>query len=134
MTKPFPNPIDKHVGGRVRMRRIMLKMSQTDLGAELGITFQQIQKYEKGANRISASKLQRISEVLSVPVSFFFEGVPEPAGVGKASSKQKYSNLANDFLSSRDGVALAEAFLAIHNAKLRRLIVDLAQAMANGLR
>jgi transcriptional regulator with XRE-family HTH domain len=74
--KKAPSPIDKHVGSRVRMRRIMLAMSQEKLGAALGLTFQQVQKYEKGTNRIGASRLQQISQILQVPVAFFFEGLP----------------------------------------------------------
>src|SRR5574337_791085 len=76
MTKKAPNPIDKHVGSRVRMRRMMLAISQEKLGDALGLTFQQVQKYEKGTNRIGASRLQQISHVLQVPVAFFFEGAP----------------------------------------------------------
>src|ERR1700750_1950335 len=78
--KKAPNPIDKHVGSRVRMRRMMLSMSQEKLGDALGLTFQQVQKYEKGTNRIGASRLQQISHILQVPVSFFFEGAPSPQG------------------------------------------------------
>ena len=80
MAKKAPNPIDKHVGSRVRMRRMMLGMSQEKLGDALGLTFQQVQKYEKGTNRIGASRLQQISLILQVPVSFFFEGAPAPPG------------------------------------------------------
>src|SRR5712675_176481 len=76
MTKKAPNPIDKHVGSRVRMRRMMLSMSQEKLGDALSLTFQQVQKYEKGTNRIGASRLQQISQILQVPVAFFFEGAP----------------------------------------------------------
>src|SRR3974390_1258007 len=76
IAKKVPNPIDRHVGSRVRMRRMMLGMSQEKLGDALGLTFQQVQKYEKGANRIGASRLQQISQILQVPVSFFFEGAP----------------------------------------------------------
>jgi transcriptional regulator with XRE-family HTH domain len=76
IAKKAPNPIDKHVGSRVRMRRMMLAMSQEKLGNSLGLTFQQVQKYEKGTNRIGASRLQQISQILQVPVSFFFEGAP----------------------------------------------------------
>src|ERR1700730_12668204 len=77
MVKKAPNPVDKHVGGRLRMRRMMLDMSQEKLGDALGLTFQQVQKYEKGTNRISASRLQHISHILQVPVPFFFEGAPQ---------------------------------------------------------
>src|SRR5436853_4963170 len=80
MVKKAPNPIDKHVGSRVRMRRMMLGMSQEKLGDALGLTFQQVQKYEKGTNRIGASRLQQISLILQVPISFFFEGAPAPPG------------------------------------------------------
>jgi transcriptional regulator with XRE-family HTH domain len=75
-TKKAPNPIDKHVGSRVRMRRMMLAMSQEKLGAALGLTFQQVQKYERGTNRMGASRLQQMSDILQVPVEFFFEGAP----------------------------------------------------------
>src|SRR6516164_11762641 len=75
-TKKVPNPVDKHVGSRVRMRRQMLAMSQTQLGDALGLTFQQVQKYEKGTNRMGASRLQQMSDILQVPVEFFFEGAP----------------------------------------------------------
>ena len=77
MSTKAPNPVDKYVGSRVRMRRIMLGMSQEKLGEALGLTFQQVQKYEKGTNRIGASRLQQISGILQVPVSFFFEGTPD---------------------------------------------------------
>jgi transcriptional regulator with XRE-family HTH domain len=80
MAKKAPNPIDRHVGSRVRMRRMMLNMSQEKLGDALGLTFQQVQKYEKGTNRIGASRLQQISLILQVPVSFFFEGAPSVPG------------------------------------------------------
>src|SRR6202051_4413622 len=80
IAKKAPNPIDKHVGSRVRMRRMMLTMSQEKLGTALGLTFQQVQKYEKGTNRIGASRLQQMSQILQVPVSFFCEGAPGPPG------------------------------------------------------
>jgi transcriptional regulator with XRE-family HTH domain len=80
VAKKAPNPIDKHVGSRVRMRRMMLGMSQEKLGDALGLTFQQVQKYEKGTNRIGASRLQQISNILQVPVAFFFEGAPHLPG------------------------------------------------------
>ena len=88
MAKKAPNPIDKHVGSRVRMRRMMLSMSQEKLGDALGLTFQQVQKYEKGTNRIGASRLQQISNILQVPVSFFFEGAPHMPGHSAAWAKR----------------------------------------------
>src|SRR6478736_6723191 len=124
MAKKAPNPIDKHVGSRVRMRRMMLGMSQEKLGDALGLTFQQVQKYEKGTNRIGASRLQQISLILQVPVSFFFEGAPPPGrteGFGEAPSPA----YVTDFLASSDGLALVKAFMRIGNAKLRRRLVEL---------
>lgn len=123
-----PNPIDIHVGGRVRLRRMMLGMSQEKLGEQLGITFQQIQKYEKGTNRIGASRLQNIASVLSVPVGFFFDGAP---GHGEASaSDSKSGSYVVDFLSSSEGLQLNRAFVRISDAKVRRRIVDLVRALA----
>src|SRR3979490_1170627 len=106
--KKAPNPIDKHVGSRVRMRRMMLAMSQEKLGDALGLSFQQVQKYEKGTNRIGASRLQHISHILQVPVSFFFEGAPPlprtPIGKGAAPAP----GYVNDFLATSDGLALTK--------------------------
>src|SRR5882672_5602499 len=101
-----PNPIDKHVGSRVRMRRMMLDMSQTALGDALGISFQQVQKYEKGTNRISASRLQQACHILQVPVAFFFEGTP----AGDALSGLPSPDPLTDLMATRDGLALVKAF------------------------
>jgi transcriptional regulator with XRE-family HTH domain len=132
MAKKAPNPIDKHVGSRVRMRRMMLSMSQEKLGDALGLTFQQVQKYEKGTNRIGASRLQQISQILQVPVAFFFEGAPtlhvQPNGLKEAPSPAYVS----DFLATSDGLALTKAFMRIKEAKLRRRIVDLVEEIAGG--
>ena len=87
MPRSAINPIDKHVGSRLRMRRLMLDMSQTDIANALGLTFQQVQKYEKGTNRISASRLQHLSQILQVPVPFFFEGAPVATGI-RPSARQ----------------------------------------------
>jgi transcriptional regulator with XRE-family HTH domain len=130
MAKKIPDPTDTHVGARVRMRRMMLSMSQEKLGDALGLTFQQVQKYEKGTNRIGASRLQHISSILQVPVSFFFEGGPRPpghhgSGMGEAPSPAYVS----DFLATSDGLALTKAFMRIKDAKLRRRIVDLVEQM-----
>lgn len=135
MTKKAPNPIDRHVGSRVRMRRMMLNMSQEKLGDALSLTFQQVQKYEKGTNRIGASRLQQIAIILQVPVSFFFEGAPDLAvaptldGMGEAPSPSYVS----DFLATSDGLALTKAFMRIPDAKLRRRIVDLVEHIAGKL-
>jgi transcriptional regulator with XRE-family HTH domain len=131
MAKKAPNPIDKHVGSRVRMRRMMLSMSQEKLGDALGLTFQQVQKYEKGTNRIGASRLQQISNILQVPVAFFFEGAPEINGGRGASGKDAPSpTYVADFLATSDGLALTKAFMRIPDPKLRRRIVDLVQQIA----
>jgi transcriptional regulator with XRE-family HTH domain len=125
--KTGPHPTDKHVGSRVRMRRMMLGLSQEKVADALGLTFQQVQKYEKGTNRISASRLQQISSVLKVPVPFFFEGAPDQS---KIDAKATPANEASEFLATRDGLALAEAFTAIKDAKLRRSIVSLVEGIA----
>ncbi|WP_429123141.1 helix-turn-helix domain-containing protein [Ensifer sp. 4252] len=128
--KKKPNPIDIHVGSRIRLRRTMLGMSQEKLGESLGITFQQIQKYEKGTNRVGASRLQNISGILNVPVSFFFEDAPgentNASGLAEASS----SNYVVDFLSSSEGLQLNRAFVKITDPKVRRKLVDLVKALA----
>src|SRR5690606_22396629 len=129
MTKKSPNPIDKHVGSRVRMRRMMINMSQEKLGEKLGITFQQIQKYEKGTNRIGASRLQQIANVLGVPVGFFFEGAPVPDGSAKGFSEAASPAYVSDFLATSDGLALTKAFMKVTDSKVRRRIVDLVEAM-----
>lgn len=131
MPKKTPNPIDKHVGSRVRMRRMMVGMSQEKLGDSLGLTFQQVQKYEKGTNRIGASRMQQISNILQVPVAFFFEGAPNmpghtPSGMGEAPSPAYVS----DFLATSDGLSLTKAFMKIKSPKLRRRIVELVEQMA----
>src|SRR5437667_10087380 len=105
-----PNPTDKHVGARVRMRRMMLSMSQEKLGDALGLTFQQVQKYEKGANRIGASRLQHIAQILQVPVAFFFEGGPAGEGA-RGGSEPASPSYVSEFLATRDGLALAKAFM-----------------------
>ena len=130
MIKKVPNPIDKYVGSRVRMRRMMLGMSQEKLGDALGLTFQQVQKYEKGTNRIGASRLQQISLILQVPVSFFFEGAPSPPGTNEGFGEAASPAYVTDFLATTDGLALAKAFMRIPNAKLRRRVVDLVEEMA----
>src|SRR3954466_7666933 len=129
--KKAPNPIDKHVGSRVRMRRMMLSMSQEKLGDSLDLTFQQVQKYEKGANRIGASRLQQISNILQVPVSFFFEGAPQTPGLPTVGISEAPSPAyVSDFLATSDGLALTKAFMGIKDAKLRRKIVDLVEQIA----
>jgi transcriptional regulator with XRE-family HTH domain len=129
--KKKPNPIDIHVGSRIRLRRTMLGMSQEKLGESLGITFQQIQKYEKGTNRVGASRLQNISGILNVPVSFFFEDAPGDQTIGaNGMADASSSNYVVDFLSSSEGLQLNRAFVKIADPKVRRRIVDLVKALA----
>jgi transcriptional regulator with XRE-family HTH domain len=131
ITKKTTNPIDKHVGSRVRMRRVLIGMSQERLGDALGLTFQQVQKYEKGINRIGASRLQQISNILGMPIEFFFDGAPS----GEARPVEGFNEVSDtpyvaDFLASNEGVQLNRAFLRIRDPKLRRRVVDLVTAIA----
>jgi transcriptional regulator with XRE-family HTH domain len=112
---------------------MMLSMSQEKLGESLGITFQQIQKYEKGTNRIGASRLQNIARVLSVPVSYFFEDAPVPAEAGEgqpANFAESSASFVVDFLSSNEGLQLNRAFVRVKDAKVRRRIIELVRALA----
>ncbi len=132
VTKKTPNPIDIHVGARVRLRRTMLGLSQEKLGESLGITFQQIQKYEKGTNRIGASRLQKLSEILKIPVSFFFEDLPDsqPGATGSFTEGDS-PNYVVDFLSSSEGLQLNKAFSNIKDPKVRKKIIDLVRSLAD---
>ncbi|TLP47195.1 MULTISPECIES: helix-turn-helix domain-containing protein [Cohaesibacter] len=129
-SKKAPNPIDIYVGSRVRLRRMMLSMSQEKLGEHLGITFQQIQKYEKGTNRIGASRLQHIATVLEVPVSFFFEDAPGSPQEAAGLAESKSENYVINFLSSSEGLQLNRAFVQIKEPKVRRKIVELVREIA----
>lgn len=130
MSTKAPNPVDKYVGSRVRMRRIMLGMSQEKLGEALGLTFQQVQKYEKGTNRVGASRLQQISEILQVPVSFLFDGGPSGLVNAEGFSEGGSPSYVSDFLATAEGLALTRAFTRIPDAKMRRGIVDLVEQIA----
>jgi transcriptional regulator with XRE-family HTH domain len=130
MSVKTPNPIDKYVGSRIRMRRIMLSMSQEKLGEALGLTFQQIQKYEKGTNRVGASRIQQISDILQVPISFLFEGGPGSTASADGLSEAPSPAYVSDFLATSEGLALTRAFTRISDAKLRRSIVDLVEQIA----
>ena len=130
-----PNPTDKHVGARVRMRRMMLGLSQTNLANAVGVTFQQIQKYEKGTNRVSASRMQQFAKILAVPVSFFFEGAPTARVVGIKSSNNGDGAVTptyiQDFLTSRDGQNIIKAFSRITDRKLRHGVAGLLEQIAD---
>lgn len=134
--KKTPNPIDVHVGSRVRLRRMMIGMSQERLGERLSLTFQQVQKYEKGANRIGASRLFAISKILDVPVEFFFQDMPESIadvsaekkpGMGEADE----TSFVMDFVSSSEGLQLNTAFKKIDNQDTRRKLVELVKTLAD---
>jgi transcriptional regulator with XRE-family HTH domain len=128
--KKAPNRTDQHVGRRVRMRRLMLAMSQEKLAAALGLTFQQVQKYEKGTNRIGASRLQQMSHILQVPIAFFFEGAPNASAQHGSNRSALSMAEIDDFVSDPNGLRLIEAFMRIDNAALRRRIVMLVQEIA----
>jgi len=127
-----PNPVDAHVGSRVRLRRMLLGMSQERLGESMGLTFQQVQKYEKGVNRIGASRLFQISKILDVPVQFFFEEAPytgdDNAARGMAEPGSEAFIL--EFLNSREGLELNRAFVKIGDPKVRKSVVDLVRALS----
>src|SRR5687768_6731999 len=125
MSTKAPNPIDKHVGSRVRMRRMLIGMSQEKLGEGLGLTFQQVQKYEKGTNRIGASRLHQIASVLGVTIDFLYQGAPKVGGASSGPLEEQTSADLSEFLSSSDGVELMRGFLAIKGAKVRRRVVEL---------
>jgi transcriptional regulator with XRE-family HTH domain len=126
MTK-LPNSIDKHVGGRVRMRRMMLKMSQTALGDALGLTFQQVQKYEKGTNRIGAGRLQHIAHFLQVPIEFLFDGAP--GGSTKDINPLTF-DYVSDFVATSDGLALLKAFTQLKDIAMRRRVLNLIEQIS----
>src|ERR1700687_2884886 len=133
IAKNAPNPTDKHVGSRVRMRRMMLGMSQEKLGDSLGLTFHDSQKYEKGTTGIGASRLQQISHILQVGVAFFFEGAPNAQMMGRPEVLAEAPSPAyvSDVLATADGLALTKAFMRIEDSKLRRRIVDLVEQIAS---
>ena len=125
-----PNPVDAHVGSRVRLRRMLLGMSQERLGESMGLTFQQVQKYEKGVNRIGASRLFQISKILDVPVQFFFEEAPGFDGQAPAGTAEGEAFIL-EFLNSREGLELNRAFTAIQDPKQRRAVLDLVRALSS---
>ncbi len=129
INKRAPNPVDVHVGVRLRMRRMMLSISQEKLGEALGVSFQQIQKYERGSNRIGAGRLRDIASELQVPISYFYEDMPgeEPAN-GFAETGTSY---VSELLTSADGVELTRAFLKVKDPAVRRRIVDLVKSIAD---
>ncbi len=132
-----PNPIDVHVGSRVRLRRTLLGMSQEKLGDAIGLTFQQVQKYERGANRIGASRLYDLSRVLDVPVSFFFDDInPEAAAAALAAAgggggEDAAPRYEPDPMMRRETLELVRAYYRIPDSQIRRRLFDLTKAIAN---
>lgn len=134
--KKAPGDFDRHVGRRIRMRRIQVGMSQERLAESLGVTFQQVQKYEKGANRITMSRMRIVSQVLGVPMAYFTEGAPgeEGTGIGGGFAETRQADYASELFSTPEGVALARAFASIEDPKVRRRVVDLVTTLAEGQR
>ena len=132
-TRGRSNPIDGHVGSRVRMRRTLLGFSQERLGDALGLTFQQVQKYERGANRIGASRLYQISTVLDVPVAFFFEEMPEEImGYAKAAGgglAEETPAFERDPLAKRETLELVRAYYKINDSRVRKRVFELVKAL-----
>jgi len=128
LPKKKANPVDAHVGYRVRLRRVLIGMSQERLGELLGLTFQQVQKYERGMNRIGAGRLYEVAEILGVPISFFYEGVNGVQRSGEGGGLE--SSAVMDFLSSNEGIQLSTAFMGIRDAKVRRRLLDLVRSIA----
>lgn len=132
-----PNPIDVHVGARVRLRRTLLGMSQEKLGEAIGLTFQQVQKYERGANRIGASRLFDLSRVLDIPVSFFFDDMSEdvslqsPRMMVAGLAEESDSPLEADPMTKRETLELVRAYYRITDPHVRKRVFDLAKALAN---
>ncbi|OAP39867.1 Cro/Cl family transcriptional regulator [Sinorhizobium glycinis] len=127
--KKEPRAIDIHVGNRIRLRRLALDWSQTRLGEALDVSFQQVQKYEKGLNRVGASRLQRAAEVLNVSVSYFFEGGPESSNGSEQNAAVTSSDEMLQFLATEEGVALNRAFARLSDPQVRRRIVALVKAL-----
>ena len=125
-----PSPVDAHVGARIRLRRKLLGLSQQQLAERLGLTFQQVQKYEQGTNRVSSSMLYRISGALRVPIVFFFEGLPDPNADPKVASDLGMEQSISAFLMTPEGLELAELFPSIEESSLRRRILELVRELA----
>jgi len=124
-----PNPIDIHVGSRVRLRRTLLGMSQEKLAQALGLTFQQIQKYERGANRIGSSRLFKLSQILDVPVSFFFDDMTADTATGATAPTDAPENPSGpDTLTKRETLELVRAYYRIPDDRLRRKVFELVKA------
>ncbi|HEX4157588.1 MAG TPA: helix-turn-helix transcriptional regulator [Rhizomicrobium sp.] len=129
--KKQANPIDAQVGNRVRLRRMLVGMSQEKLGEMLGLTFQQVQKYEKGVNRIGAGRLYQVANILGVPISYFYEDVCEQEPDGLLPANDYATPPVMEFLSSGEGLQLALAFMRIKEPKVRKRVLDLVKSLSN---
>lgn len=127
----MPNPVDVYVGARVKLRRTLIGMSQEKLGDALGLTFQQVQKYERGANRVSASKLHRIAEVLDVPIAYFFDGYDDTVTSASSLGEPGAVAFEHEHLSRKESIDLLKAYYEISNPKLRRKVIDLVRTLAD---
>jgi len=125
-----PNPVDVHVGGRIRLRRRVTGLSQEDLARALELTFQQVQKYERGTNRVSASKLFAIADVMGVPVNYFFQGLPGPDPTDhKHRPGPDDEGAIRAFLETSEGLELARRFPLIPKGRLRKQVLELVRAL-----
>ena len=131
--KKQANPIDVHVGNRMRLRRMLIGLSQERMGEMLGLTFQQVQKYEKGVNRIGAGRLYQIADILSVPVSYFYEGFAGEGEKANVANDDTATRPVMEFLSSGEGLQLTLAFMRIKDGKVRKRVIDLIKSLAEGV-
>ncbi len=129
-----PHPVDIHVGSRVRMRRTLLGMSQEKLGDALGLTFQQVQKYERGANRVGASRLFQISRILDVPVSFFFDEMAAESAAATAGLAEEAAPSSFDPIAKLETLELVRAYYRISDPRVRKRIFELTKAVAGTVR
>jgi len=130
LPKKHANPVDAQVGSRVRLRRMLIGMSQERLGELLGLTFQQVQKYEKGVNRIGAGRLFDVARILGVPIDYFYENVSSQLGGSRGFSESEDSPPVMEFVSSGEGLQLSLAFMRIKDAKVRKRVLDLVKSLA----
>jgi transcriptional regulator with XRE-family HTH domain len=130
MPKKQTTSVDSQIGMRLRVRRMLIGMSQEKLGEQLGLTFQQVQKYEKGTNRISASRLFQTAHILGVGIGYFFEGIHEELRLAVSAGEDTAAIPVMDFLSSAEGLQLSQAFLRIKDPKVRKRLLDLAKSLA----
>lgn len=131
--KKQANPIDAHVGNRMRLRRMLIGLSQERMGEMLGLTFQQVQKYEKGVNRIGAGRLYQIADILSVPVAYFYEGFVGDGANPHAANDDTATKPVMEFLSSGEGLQLTLAFMRIKDGKVRKRVIDLIKSLSDGV-